>query len=108
MRTQELLDSKLKVIQHLGFAAEYRDTETAAHTIRVGEYSRVLGEKLGLDETFIKLLNHAAPLHDIGKIGIPDAVLLKPGGFDAGEWSIMKGHAAIGGKILENDDDHFY
>jgi len=105
VRTQELLDSKLKVIQHLGFAAEYRDTETAAHTIRVGEYSRVLGEKLGLDEQFIKLLNHAAPLHDIGKIGIPDAVLLKPGGFDAGEWSIMKGHAAIGGKILENDDD---
>lgn len=105
IRTKELIESKLKVIQHLGFAAEYRDTETAAHTIRVGEYSRLLGKKLGLENKMVDLLHQAAPLHDIGKIGIPDAILLKPGKFEPDEWKIMKTHTSIGAEILENDND---
>ncbi len=105
LRTHELTESKLKVIQHLGFAAEYRDTETAAHTIRVGEYSRLLGQKLRLDSDMVDLLHQSAPLHDIGKIGIPDAILLKPGKFEPEEWEIMKTHASIGAEILENDND---
>ncbi len=104
-RTQELMDTKLKVIEHLGFAAEYRDTDTAAHTIRVGEYARLLAESLGLDKETTDLLHHAAPLHDIGKIGIPDAILLKPGKFEPDEWTIMQTHSQIGAEILENDND---
>ena len=104
-RTQQLMDTKLKVIQHLGYAAEYRDTETASHTIRVGEYSRLLGQQLGLDNKTIELLHRAAPLHDIGKIGIPDAILLKPARLEADEWKTMQDHSIIGAQILEDDDD---
>jgi putative two-component system response regulator len=104
-KTQELMQTKLKVVEHLGFAAEYRDNETAAHTIRVGEYSKLLALHYGLSEDRAELLHRAAPLHDIGKIGIPDNILLKPGKFTPPEWEVMKTHTTIGGEILAKDTD---
>lgn len=104
-RTKALLDTQLKVIKHLGSAAEFRDNETAAHTMRVGEYSKLLARGYGLNSKTAELILHAAPLHDIGKIGIPDSILFKPGKLTPDEWEIMKTHTSIGAKILEKDEE---
>ncbi len=101
--TNELQKTQLEIVHRLGAAAEYRDTETGAHTLRVGYYAKCLAEAMGLSERSADLLLHAAPMHDIGKIGIPDAVLLKQGKLDAKEWSIMKSHTTIGAEILRGD-----
>lgn len=101
-RTKELNESKLDAIYRLGLVADYRDTETSEHTKRVGRVSQILGVALGLDEAYCETLLYAAPMHDIGKVGIPDNVLLKPGKLDAAEWEVIKQHAEIGAKILEN------
>ncbi|MCX8017454.1 MAG: response regulator [Rhodocyclaceae bacterium] len=82
-------------------AAEYRDPETGAHILRMAHYSRLIGEALGLAEDELDLLLEAAPMHDIGKVGIPDAILLKPGKLDDDEFAIMKRHAEIGHQILQ-------
>ena len=100
-RTQELHDTRLEVIRRLGLAAEYRDNETGYHIIRMSKMSKVLGQAAGMDDETADVLLNASPMHDIGKIGIPDRVLLKPGKLDAEEWEIMKTHAAIGGKMLD-------
>lgn len=102
-RTQDLLDTQLEIIQRLSFAAEYRDTETADHTVRVGEYSRILGEELGITGQALSDLHHAAPMHDIGKIGIRDDILLKPGKYTPDERKEMEKHTLIGAKILEGE-----
>jgi len=102
-RTQALLDTQLEIVQRLGFAAEYRDTETADHTLRVGSYSRVLGEEMGLSGERLINLHHAAPMHDIGKIGIADSILLKPGRFTPEERLEMEKHSAIGAEILKGE-----
>ena len=81
---------------------EHKDEETGAHAQRISYYSRDLARMLGLDEEFVDKIFFASPLHDIGKIGIPDHVLLKPDGFRPDEWEIMKGHASMGAKILGN------
>lgn len=99
-RTQELSDTRLEVIRRLGRAAEYRDNETGLHIIRMSKYSRLLGQAAGLSEESCEMLLNASPMHDIGKIGIPDRILLKPGKLDAEEWEIMKTHPAIGAEIL--------
>jgi len=99
-RTRELANTRLEVVQRLGRAAEYRDNETGMHVIRMSRYASLLGEAAGLTPDQCELLLHASPMHDIGKIGIPDSILLKPGKLDAGEWEIMKTHADIGGEIL--------
>lgn len=101
-RTQELLNTQREMIERLGLAAEYKDNETAAHTIRVGHYAQLLGLGLGLNHKEAEQLKLAAPMHDLGKIGIPDSVLLKPGKLDADEWTIMKKHAEIGYAILKD------
>ncbi|MFN3594308.1 MAG: HD domain-containing phosphohydrolase [Thiobacillaceae bacterium] len=100
-RTRELHDTRLEIIHRLGRAAEYRDNETGLHIIRMSRYSQLLGQLAGMDEAETELLLHASPMHDIGKIGIPDRILLKPGRLDAEEWAIMQTHARIGADLLD-------
>ena len=102
-RTEQLCHSRLDVIWRLAKAAEHRDTETANHVIRVGCMSRLLAEALGMNNHFTETLFLAAPLHDIGKIGIPDAILLKRGALGPGQWTTMTQHCAIGERILRED-----
>ena len=103
-RTKELNDTRLEVIHRLGRAAEYRDDMTGFHIIRMSRYSQLLGLAVGMDETEAETLLNASPMHDIGKIGIPDYVLLKPGKLDPDEWKIMKTHVDIGVEILAGSD----
>ena len=99
-RTQELNDTRLEVIRRLGRAAEYRDDMTGFHIIRMSRYSQLLGLAAGMSEVEAEVLLNASPMHDIGKIGIPDKVLLKPGKLDAEEWKTMQTHVDIGVEIL--------
>lgn len=101
-RTADLLEGNLETIFTMTRAAEYKDEDTGAHVQRISYYSRELAQRLGLHETFIDRIFVASPMHDIGKIGIPDHILLKPGGFNPEEWKVMMGHAEIGAKILGN------
>ena len=78
-RTRELEEAQTEILSRLALAAEYRDDQTGEHTRRVGHVAALLARTLGLSETEVELIRNAAPLHDIGKIGIPDAILLKPG-----------------------------
>ncbi|TCT22851.1 bacteriohemerythrin [Thiobaca trueperi] len=94
-----------EAIRRLGVAAEFRDTETGFHVLRMSRYARVLAQALGCDETFCELLELAAPMHDVGKIGIDDAILKKPGKLTDDEFTIMKTHTTLGGLILEGGDD---
>jgi len=101
-RTADLQESYLETIFTMTRAAEHKDEDTGAHVKRISYYSRELARMLGMDETFIDSIFFASPMHDIGKIGIPDHILLKPGGFVPNEWEIMKTHAAMGAMILGN------
>ncbi len=103
-RTVELNDTRLEVIRRLGHAGEYRDNETGYHVIRMSNYSALLGKEIGLDDEKCDLILNASPMHDIGKIGIPDNILLKPEKLDGDEWEIMKTHVTIGGEILSGND----
>ena len=101
-RTFELNETRLEIIRQLGRAAEYKDNETGLHVIRMSYYSRLIGLASGMDQTQADILLSAAPMHDIGKIGIPDHILQKPGKLDDDEWRIMKQHPAMGAKIIGN------
>ena len=96
----DLAQSRMSVVCRLGMAAEFRDEDTGNHVIRVGCYSRAVAAAMGMPRSFLEMLLLAAPLHDIGKIGIPDSVLLKPGPLDDEEWTIMQRHCEIGERIL--------
>ena len=100
-RTRELHDSRLQVVRLLGRAAEYRDEETGNHILRMSHTAALLARGAGWTAEDCELLLHAAPMHDIGKIGIPDRILLKPGKLDADEWKLMQQHVEIGGRMLE-------
>jgi putative two-component system response regulator len=104
VRMEELRASRLEIVQRLGLAAEYKDNETGLHVIRMSHFARVLGLAAGMTEAEADDLLHAAPMHDVGKIGIPDRVLLKPGPLDPDEWKIMQGHAHIGAEIIGQHD----
>ena len=104
VRMEELRASRLEIVQRLGLAAEYKDNETGLHVIRMSHFARILGLAAGMTEAEADDLLHAAPMHDVGKIGIPDRVLLKPGPLDADEWQIMQGHALIGAEIIGHHD----
>ncbi len=104
IRTLELEKTRLEIIHRLGQAAEYRDTETGAHIIRISRMSAFMGKFAGMDTPDIDLLLHASPMHDLGKIGIPDTVLLKPGKLTPEEWQAMAAHTIIGGKLLDGHD----
>jgi putative two-component system response regulator len=99
-RTRELEDAKLEMLDRLALAAEYRDDATGQHADRIGRTSEMLAVELGLDPAEATLIGHAARLHDIGKIGIADALLLKPGKYTAEEMTAMEQHASIGARIL--------
>lgn len=100
-RNKTLRETQLEIVKRLGRAAEYRDNETGLHVIRMSLFSARLGKAAGLKEEECEMLLQASPMHDIGKIGIPDHVLLKPGKLDDKEWEIMKTHAEIGTEILK-------
>ncbi len=96
----DLAQSRMSVVCRLGMAAEFRDEDTGNHVIRVGCFSRAVAAAMGMPRSFLEMLLLAAPLHDIGKIGIPDSVLLKPGPLSDDEWTIMEQHCEIGDRIL--------
>ena len=99
-RTQELEDTRLQIIRRLGRAAEFKDDETGYHVIRMSHYSKMLGRAAGMPEYRAELLFNAAPMHDVGKIGVPDSILQKPGPLSADEWTVVKRHPAIGAGII--------
>lgn len=101
-RTAELETARIDLVERLARIAEFRDDETHEHTLRVGWLTAALARELGLPETEIQILQRAAPLHDIGKIGTPDAILLKPGRLTPGEFELMKQHTIDGAAILAN------
>lgn len=105
IRTQKLHASFEESIFLLMRASEYRDDETGAHVKRISHYCKRLAEMLGMDKVFCQTLFLASTMHDIGKIGIPDNVLLKPGGFEPNEWTIMKSHTTIGASILKVNEN---
>ena len=99
-RTAQLAESQIEVLLRLARAAEFRDDDTGQHTQRVGHTAALLAQQLGLPEDQIELIRQAAPLHDVGKIGISDLILLKPGKLTDEEFATMKTHAAIGAALL--------
>ena len=113
-RTEELRKAfetiktaSLDTIYRLSRASEYKDEDTGAHIKRMSNYSAAVARQMGLNDDTVERILYAAPMHDVGKIGIPDRILLKPGKFDPDEWEIMKQHAVIGGSILSGADSGF-
>jgi putative two-component system response regulator len=102
VRTQQLKETQLEIVHRLAQAAEHRDNETGSHIVRMSHYAVVLGRAAGMTEEECDILLHATPMHDVGKLGIPDRILLKPGKLDADEWEIMKQHTVIGAQLLSN------
>jgi putative two-component system response regulator len=100
VRMDELRESRLQIVQRLGRAAEYKDNETGMHVIRMSHFAQVLALAAGCSPAWAEDLLNAAPMHDVGKIGIPDAVLRKPGPLDAEEWATMRRHPEIGAEII--------
>ena len=113
-RTEELKQAferikaaSLDTIYRLSMASEYKDEDTGAHIKRMSRYSAAVARRMGLDENMVETILYAAPMHDLGKIGIPDQILMKPGKLDPAEWEIMKQHTVIGAKILKGSDAEF-
>jgi len=98
--TAEITAREQETILRLSRAAEYRDWETGTHIVRVAWYARITARELGMSEADQEILFRAAPMHDVGKIGVPDYILLKPGALDEAEFDIMKQHTVIGHRIL--------
>lgn len=104
-RTVELQHTRKEVIARLGRAAEFKDNETGLHVIRMSHYSRIIAEALEYGDEYSDLIFHAAPMHDVGKIGIPEAILQKPGKLDDQEWAVMRTHPTIGCEIIGEHED---
>lgn len=100
VRAKEVQQTRLQIVQCLGAAAEYKDNETGRHVIRMSKYAKLIALALGYSEEMADEILHAAAMHDIGKIGIPDAILQKPGKLDADEWRVMQTHPEIGARII--------
>ncbi len=103
-RTADVRRTQLEVIHRLGRAAEYKDNETGYHIIRMSLYCGALARAIGIPEAEVEVLQEASPMHDVGKIGIPDRILLKPGKLNAEEWEVMQKHAEIGADLLSGSD----
>jgi len=99
-RTRELVEAQIEIIQRLAVAAEFRDDNTGQHTHRVGQMSALVAKELTLPDTQVSLIRRAAELHDVGKIGVPDTILLKMGKLTPDEFEIVKTHTVIGARIL--------
>ena len=101
---ESLRETRLQIVQRLGRAAEYKDNETGMHVLRMSHFCHALALAIGCSPEWADDLLHAAPMHDVGKIGIPDAVLLKPGPLNEEEWKIMRAHPRIGAEIIGEHD----
>ncbi|MHB8953825.1 MAG: HD domain-containing phosphohydrolase [Pirellulaceae bacterium] len=104
-RTAELMASRRGLVQTLARAAEYRDNETAYHIMRVGRYVGILAQELGMSGEIVELLEEASLLHDVGKIGIPDAILLKPGSLTDAQRDTMRQHCTFGRRIIQQSPE---
>ena len=104
VKLDELRSTRLQIVQRLGRAAEYRDNETGMHVIRMSHYAKTLALAAGCTDEWADDLLNAAPMHDVGKIGIPDAILLKNGPRTAEEWTVMRRHPQIGAEISGEHD----
>lgn len=100
-RTRQLEATRQQLILSLARAAEHRDNDTGNHVLRVGRYTAIIAEELGYPEKRLSMLEQAAQLHDVGKIGIPDSILFKPGKLDPDEYELIKKHCALGKQIIE-------
>jgi putative two-component system response regulator len=105
LRTAELEKTRQQIIRRLGRAAEFKDNETGNHVIRMSHYARLIAQAHGMSAAQVKLIYHAAPMHDVGKIGIPDNIMLKPGKLDDAEWEVMRQHPAMGAAIIGDHKD---
>ena len=105
--TQQIVSREHETLLRLAKAGEYRDEITGNHVVRMAKYSREIGEALGLSEKECDEIEYAAPMHDIGKIGIQDNILLKPGKFEHDEWLVMQEHTRIGHSILSNSQSRY-
>ena len=99
---KELREAYLDTVNRLVVAAEYKDKDTGDHIVRMSQYSAFIAKKLGLPDKEVQNIQYASPMHDVGKIGIPDSILLKPGKLTEKEFDLMKMHTTIGAKILAN------
>ena len=99
-RTAELNQTRLEIIRRLGRACEFKDNETVLHVIRMSHYSEIIGKVAGMSDDEAELMLNAAPMHDVGKIGIPDNILLKPGKLTETEWGLMRMHPQCGVNIM--------
>jgi putative two-component system response regulator len=106
-RTKQLREGYIETVHRLTLASEYKDEETGAHVRRISYYTRELASLMRLDSEFCETIFYASPMHDIGKVAIPDSVLLKPSPLNDGEWKIMKTHPSIGAKILLGSDSPY-
>jgi putative two-component system response regulator len=104
-RTSELLATRQQLIRRLGRAGEFKDNETGNHVIRMAHICRLIGVQAGLGPASLQLLFQAAALHDVGKIGVPDQILLKPGPLNEAEWGVMRQHPQIGADIIGQHDN---
>ena len=104
---ERIKEASLETIYRLSMASEYKDKDTGAHIKRMSRYSAAVARRMGMDESTIETILYAAPMHDLGKIGIPDLILVKPSMLDPMEWEIMKQHTVIGAKILKGSDAEF-
>ncbi len=104
LKNLELAGTTIEIIYRLSKAAEYRDNETGEHILRMSKYSAILAKTLGYDSKFVDNILHASPMHDVGKIGISDAILFKPGKLTNEEFDIMKTHTTLGKEILDKSD----
>ncbi|PLX78139.1 MAG: two-component system response regulator [Desulfuromonas sp.] len=100
-KTRELHETRLEIIRRLGMAAEFKDRETANHIIRMSKISKLLGVAHGMSEEEGELILNASPMHDVGKIGIPDQILMKPDKLDPVEWKTMQNHSELGFRLLD-------
>lgn len=100
VRVEELEKTRLQIIERLGRAAEFKDNETGLHVIRMSHYARMIAEKCEVSASWVRQLFLAAPMHDVGKIGVPDSILTKPGPLDEAEWALMRKHPEIGAEII--------
>ncbi len=104
---EKIKTASIETVLRLSIAAEYRDEDTGAHLKRVSHYAVAVSRRMGMDKNDVESIFHAAPMHDLGKIGIPDQILVKPTKLDQTEWGIMKQHAVIGASILKGSNAEF-
>lgn len=101
---RRIRDAHLDTIRRLTVAAEFRDTDTGAHIERIGRYAELVAGAMGMPPGTVRTVRHAAPMHDVGKLGIADRILLKPAKLDDEEWAVMQSHTTIGAELLADSD----